>query len=539
MSLEFVDLFCGAGGSSLGLTQAGLSLRLAANHWARAIATHEANFPDAEHLCEDINKYDMRRLPPARVLWASPICQESSPAGGRRKKRAALRPGELWLMSEGERQEYLAALNKGWERTRATAYDVLRAVEIWAYDAVLIENVVEFATDWPLFWWWLDAFTQLGYRHRIVCVNSAHIWAPGNDPAPQWRDRMYIVILRDDVPMPDLEPRPLAWCPTCGWDVEARQTWKRHTPGGKVGIGKYRDQYTYTCPNTSVRHESFVVEPYVLPAAAAIDWSDLGQRIGDRPRPLAEKTMRRIRAGLAMVQEHPVVIQVNHDGHDGRAYPAGGNALAARTVRGGDGFVSPPLLVPAGGTWNTSATPTGQPMRTRTANPRGMEALVAPPFIAELRGGGSTARPAAHPLGTVTAGGNHHFLVSPFVIKNYGGNCAPQHTTVPINAPLGTVTTRDHHALVIPYRAGNLPTTTAQPLHTVATRDSAGLVRPEVAVEDCRFRMLKAREHLRAQRFPDTYTVTGTQAEQTMQAGNAVSANVACWLGGKLLEALG
>ena len=39
--------------------------------------------------------------------------------------------------------------------------------------------------------------------------------------------------------------------------------------------------------------------------------------------------------------------------------------------------------------------------------------------------------------------------------------------------------------------------------------------------------MLKAREHLRAQRFPDTYTVTGNAAEQTMQAGNAVSANVA------------
>ncbi|WP_344455826.1 DNA cytosine methyltransferase [Actinocorallia aurantiaca] len=479
-ALTFVDLFCGAGGSSLGLTSAGLELKLAANHWERAIATHAANFPHAEHLCEDINAYDMRDLPPARVLWASPICQESSPAGGRRKKRGSLRPGQLALMDDGEREEYLASLNKGWERTRATAYDVLRAVEIWAYDAVLIENVVEFATDWPLFWWWIEGMNRIGYSHRIVCVNSAHIGGADNPHAPQWRDRLYIVFLRADAPMPDLEPRPPAHCFTCGQDVAARQTWKRHTPGGKLGIGKYRDQYTYTCPNTSVRHESFVVEPYVLPAAAVIDWTDLGQRIGERARPLAAQTMRRIRAGLAMVQDRPVVVQVNHAGHDGRTYPAAGNALAARTVRGGDGFVSPPLLVPAGGTWNT------------------------------------TARPAAHPLATVTAGGNHHFLVTP--------DQRPEEV--------------DRHALVIPYRAGNLPTTTASPLHTVATRDSMSLVRPEVAVEDCRFRMLKAREHLRAQRFPDTYTVTGNQAEQTMQAGNAVSANVARWLGSKLLEVL-
>ena len=500
--LDFVDLFCGAGGSSLGLTEAGLTLRLAANHWERAIATHSANFPDAEHLCADLDRYDMRRLPPARILWGSPICKEGSPAGGTSKRRGALRPGELWLMSEAEREEYLAALNKGWERTRATAYDVLRAVEIWAYDAILIENVIEFARDWPLFWWWLDAFTRLGYAHRIVCVNSAHIWSPGNDPAPQWRDRLYIVILRADAPMPDLEPRPLAWCPTCGCDVAARQTWKRHTAGGAVGIGKYRQQYTYTCPNTSVRHETFTVEPYILPAASAIDWSDLGERIGDRKGELADNTMNKIRNGARTVRNRPVMLQINHSGHDGRPYPAHEAPLAARTVRGGDGFATPPLLVPAGGTWNTTATTTAEPMRTRTANPKGMEALACPPYVVELRGGGSTSRPVSHPLATVTSGGNHH-------------------------------------GLVVPYRTGNRVTSTDEPLHTVATHDSMALVQGQTPpVEDWTFRMVRAREHLRAQRFPDTYTVTGTQAEQTMQAGNAVSANVARWLGSKLVEVL-
>jgi DNA (cytosine-5)-methyltransferase 1 len=73
----------------------------------------------------------------------------------------------------------------------------------------------------------------------------------------------------------------------------------------------------------------------------------------------------------------------------------------------------------------------------------------------------------------------------------------------------------------------------------MATRDSAALVQPDDAdVSECRLRMLKPREHLRAQRFHDSYIVTGNQGEQTMQAGNAVSANVAHWLGTALAEVL-
>lgn len=51
--------------------------------------------------------------------------------------------------------------------------------------------------------------------------------------------------------------------------------------------------------------------------------------------------------------------------------------------------------------------------------------------------------------------------------------------------------------------------------------------------------MLQPREHLRAQPFPDSYTVTGNQGEQTMQAGNAVSANVAHFLGNAVAAVLG
>src|SRR5436309_3203437 len=64
----------GAGGSGIGLAGAGFALNPAANHRDRANETHSANIRDAEHLCADVNNYDLRRLPTTDILWASPIC---------------------------------------------------------------------------------------------------------------------------------------------------------------------------------------------------------------------------------------------------------------------------------------------------------------------------------------------------------------------------------------------------------------------------------------------------------------------------------
>lgn len=476
MSLTFTDIFCGAGGSSNGLVAAGMELKLAANHWQRAIETHAANHPTADHICADVNNYDMRRLPSTDILWASPICTEISPAGGRKRTK-----GQLSLM------EYGSVPDAAWERTRATAYDVIRATEVHRYKAVLCENVVEFAVDWELFDWWRRGMEMLGYNSQIVSASSAHIGGQGNVHAPQWRDRIYIVFTRQGIPLPDLKPRPLAWCPECGEDVHAVQSWRN---GRRVG--KYKQQYDYRCPNTACRHA--LVEPYIRPAADIIDWSNTGERIGDRARPLAETTMERIRAGLAMFPETRTVLTVNHSGHDGRPFPADRAPLPSRTVKIGEG-----LLVPSGGTWNTTATTTGEPMRTRMANPKGFEALVSSPFIVEYRRN-ATAESVERPLATVTAGGNHH-------------------------------------GLVIPYRNAAAKTT-AEPLHTLSTKDSAGLLRTAAAVEDCHFRMVQPREQLLAQRFPKDYIVHGNKGEQTMQAGNAVSSNVAQWIGERVLAAL-
>jgi DNA (cytosine-5)-methyltransferase 1 len=466
MSLTYTDVFCGAGGSSIGLTEAGLELKLAANHWQRAIETHAANFPNAEHLCADVNNYDMRRLPATDILWASPICTEVSPAGGNAGRRT---------QKAGQLEAFGHIAQAGYERTRATFHDIIRATEVHRYKAVLVENVVDVAWKWELFDWWCTGMIRLGYRMRVVCVSSAHVGDEANAHAPQWRDRMYLAFTRQDVPQPDLDPTPTAWCPECGHDVAAIQWWKPKAMRvlGQP-VGKYRQQYLYQCPRAHA-----YVEPYVLPAAAVIDWSDLGTRIGDRDKPLATATQARILAGLRMLRE-TALVSVNHDD---------------------DGLASHPLLVPCGGSWNEAPyDASGRPFRTRTA--RESEAVLT----------------TSVPTGA-------------FYIKNYTAN--PHRMAKPVNQPFGTVTSSDHHSLVVPYRNGSAKST-RDPLLTLATRDSAGLATPTITdadVDDCRFRMLKPREQLRAQRFPDSYVVLGNVGEQTMQAGNAVSSNVAHWLG--------
>ncbi len=463
MTETFLDMFCGCGGSTKGLKWAGFDPLGALNHWQRAIQSHSANFPDVEHLCANVNDIDMRRIPHTTLLWASPICTEASPAGGRRARRVA--PGQADLLAELEQHGPIA--KEGMERTRATFHDVIRATEVHRYKAVMIENVPAVATTWELFDWWVQGMCLLGYTVQYTSVSSAHVAGTGALPAPQWRDRLYMVFTRKGIRLPDVEPRPLAWCAHCDQDVQAIQSWRK--PGARH-IGCYRQQYDYRCPNSACRHA--LVEPYVMAAATAISWDELGERIGDRARPLAPATMRRIEAGIHRFMNPD---QTNDD-------------------------LPVPLLVPCGGTWNDDASSVYTPARTRTA--REMEGLLVPrPTVEALRRQADTQ--AMHALLAEAAHGRHPALVLPY----YRTGVAK-----PIHTPLDTVTTVDRFGLL----AGNL-----------------------VAVEDCTYRMLSPRESLRTQGFPDDYIVHGNRAEQTMQAGNAVSVNAAHWLGERVAAVLG
>lgn len=467
--LTATDLFCGAGGSSIGLEDAGVQLVMAANHWQLAVNSHQKNFPGSDHDCADISQTDPRRYPATDILWSSPECTNHSQAKRHKHAQRDLAPTNgRPLPVEAE------------ERSRATMWDVPRFAEAMdmrgtPYRGIIVENVIE-AAKWVLFEPWLQAMHALGYEHKIVCLNSAFASDYATiDPAPQFRERLYIVFTRAGDRVPELDFRPSALCPEHGY-VNAVQTFKRR---GNV-VGRYRSQYTYNCPKCHV-----ALEPEIVPAAAAIDWSIEAQRIGDRVKPLADGTMRRIAAGVEKCGEQPLLVPV-----DRLKY------WASKTAR-----------------------TTDVPFLTQTARSSVGVAIPNDAFIASLRGGGfklaGGTQGVGVPLTTVTASGNHHMLVRlprGFMMRNNGshGRAGAEHCT-PFNEPVRTITTKGHQSVV---------------------------TSPTPNLDDCTFRMLEPHEIGAAMAFPTTYEVLGNKREKVKQYGNGVTPPAARLIISALTEAI-
>jgi DNA (cytosine-5)-methyltransferase 1 len=501
----------------------GVSVRLAANHWDKAIATHNENHPTTDHLQADISNTDPRYVPTTDLLWASPECTNHSRAKGRKLHTQPDLFGDV-LPDEAT------------QRSRATMWDVVRFTEAHNYRAVIVENVVEVA-DWSsptgirggLFDAWLSAMHSMGYQHRIISLNSMHAQA-GGLPAPQSRDRVYIAFWRAGERAPDFEHmlRPAAYCPTCDEVVQARQWWK-NGKDGQDRPGRYRSQYLYRCPNTRCRNA--IVEPAWMPAASVIDWTLPGVRIGEREslglKPLADKTRRRIAAGIARYWS-PFHLEAGGNTYDAADpkhashgdpnayYRAWSTADVLKTLHT---IESKALAIPVEGRDGKAAQPFGLPMRTQTTR---LETAMVAPFIAELRGGGSTARSTGDPLATVTASGNHHGLVMSY----YGTG-----RTASTDEALSTVTTVQRHALIHRNNSGGAEMTTpaGEPLRTLTTAGHQAVLTPgdlaaaEAAVDDCTFRMLEPSEVKQGMAFPTEYVMVGNRREQVRLAGNAVT----------------
>nr|AAC97192.1 modification methylase M.NspHI [Nostoc sp. ATCC 29106] len=89
---NFVDLFCGAGGITQGLIQAGFQALASVETSSIASATHQRNFPHCHHFCGDIEQFSpkiwLKQIgsPEVNLVVGGPPCQGFSVAGKRDPK---------------------------------------------------------------------------------------------------------------------------------------------------------------------------------------------------------------------------------------------------------------------------------------------------------------------------------------------------------------------------------------------------------------------------------------------------------------------
>ncbi len=531
--ITVTDLFSGAGGSTTGAIQVpGVHVRIAANHFKIVTDIHALNHPDTDHAVVDLHLEKPSFFPKTTMLWASPECTKWSQANG----------AKMPAIEEGLFEDPLSDDAK--TRSRLLMFDVLRFIEYHRYRLVIVENVVDIATQsqyrtaWTI---WRQELRALGYEFRVVSLNSMHAQLLGA-PAPQSRDRIYVVAWPVGETAPDLDRvvRPRAHCSRCDQLVDSVQSFKPNR-----SVGRYRQAYVYCCPRCGA-----TVEPGWLPAAAAIDWSIPGERVGDRLKP---KTRARIAAGIARYWG-PLHLEAAGNTYDAtdpkhpqygdpnaynRAWPTSDPLRALHTNN------SKALAVPVEGRDGKEARPVDMPFRTMTTR-------AETAFVAEMYGT-STARPVTEPAGTFTAGGNHHALVQSY----YSSTTEAR----PVTDALGTLTTVDRYALIHRHNTGGAEMTTpvTEELRTLTTMGHQSIIRsprPRVTAADMKeaeemvpevlFRMFQPHEVAAGMAFPADYKWQPPDRNKPISnrdlvkaAGNAVTPPSARDLVAVCVESLG
>lgn len=492
--LVAVDLFSGFGGLTKGIERAGFTTIMAANHNRYKVEVHEANHPDAEHWIADLvdpessDYHSARDLPAADLLVAGVSCVNHSPANTKKAYRQGLSLFDL------DDPEFDANVTRS-ERDRATANCVLHYAAQHHPRLILIECTTELASwgaavpgkrkvgDGTTYRWWLQQFENLGYRYRVLYLNSMFFGVP------QSRDRLYIAFWDRRVPVPDLEHRPPSWCGRCDRVVEAVWTWKTGVP--PTGSVRYGKQYEYRCPSC----RGCVVPP-MTPSLAALDLSDLGTRIGDRKRPLAAATMARAERCRQRFAEFPAVLMPAKAVYGTEKHPW--QPLATQTSQQETAILSTgAIMVAAGNTYERPGSECrsrdlGEPLWAQTAT--NTTGLITPPVaitgqtLAAHRHNGD-GKHITSPMDTVTSTHEKAILLA---VNNFQG--APRGGDEPLPTQGGSETLSLLSTGVIPFRKNTIPTTQTEAMPTVTSDQipglltAAGRVQCNGSIEEAKYR---------------------------------------------------
>ncbi len=287
------------------------------------------------------------------------------------------------------------------KKLRTLAWAVYRWARSVRPAVIFIENVKEFEGWGPLtkaglpdkrflgktFRLWVRRIEGLGYRveHRML---DASLYG-----APTSRRRLFIVARSDG--------RPIVW------------------PAETHGPGRLA----------------------VRTAGECIDFARPCQSIFERKRPLAKKTEWRIAQGIkrfVLDNPRPFIVKFQQNSV-GQSIDSPLHTVMAGAPR--FGLVTPVLDRQFSRSAGARADAPMPVITTRTKT-----ALIAPTLVqvgyVERPGQAARVPGLDKPLGTVVAQGKKHALVAAFLAKHYGGVVGTQ-----MEMPLGTITTRDHHAV--------------------------------------------------------------------------------------------
>ncbi len=511
----FVDNFAGGGGASTGIEAAiGRSVDIAINHDPDAIAMHKANHPASKHYCEDVWQVDpVEACGGNRVAlaWFSPDCTHFSRAKGGKPVDKNIR-GLAWVTVK------------------------------WALlvrpRVIMLENVPEIQTWGPLGSDGKPDKTRVGETFDgFICALTTGM--PPTHPA--FEEMCSALGIDSDSPEAvrisaglgyDLEYRVLRSCDYGAPTTRTRFYLIARSDGRPI---------VWAEPTHAPKDSADVKAGRKLPyhtAAECIDWSIPAQSIFERDKPLAENTMRRIARGIqkfVFENPEPFIVPIGYGERDGQTPRVNSiDRPLGTVVTSGKHYLVAPTLIQYHSETNTDEVrgqELSEPLMTVDTSPR--YALSVAHIMKNYAGGYTGAgSPADAPLGTVTAK-DHNSLVTAHIMtmRNHMDG-------QPIDEPLTTVSCSGAHhaevqAFLVKYFSTGAAKSVNEPLDTVTTKDRFALVTvhgEEYIIADIKMRMLQPRELFNAQGFPHDYIIDHDadghpypKSKQVARCGNAVT----------------
>lgn len=269
-NIYWVDLFCGAGGTSSGihLSEGDVKVIACVNHDRNAINSHEENHPDTIHFVEDIRDLrvvakikrivdEIRRRDPGCIinLWASLECTNFSRAKGGLSRNADSRTlaEHMYIYLEALKPDYFYVENVreflDWGPLRVKC-DIEEATHCQLSvdkkgQLVMVPEKTRLKEYYNV---WVDHIKSYGYQYEYRLLNSADFGSY------QSRQRLFIQFSKSGLPI----------------------TWPKPTHSKKPtgDLLKWK------------------------PVREVLDLNNEGESIFSRKTPLVENSLKRIYAGL-------------------------------------------------------------------------------------------------------------------------------------------------------------------------------------------------------------------------------------------------